>query len=630
MVFIEIRSSGRIVQHKYEPLVCDPSGATVCEKTDHTPDAIVDEKMRQPPRLQVPHLRHTPDAIVDEKMRQPPRLQVPHLRQPPETIVRRYYESIRPTFTSRVTTFTNTIPWFTESQNRYFNVDLFAKHIFQKVSDFEGVATGSIAARDFCLPFQDAQTSRIRDIMTSAPTPAGAASVVQTLDFDQIEAESESLGMLSMRDLQPGLPIYPSTQQIIRLSQTEVNPGDIGTIFDSSMSDSSNITPPLLSSSRALWGSICESRYDVDRLFVMTAAVKTAEQLMLSSIIVVDDLYEMLVVASVLRRTMKAYDIPVCEFFVGVIWCGDSATSINKTKEERIRQLKELRETLTARGIVVTLRRTPVLNALVEALVYYKMNKNESPGNSFCYHDEVSKFNTSVALLKSVERVIDLKKERMMKHPSVDSSVSTIDKKQHPSVDSSVSTIDKKHRSRKEQRKAARRIKRSPHHTVVDPISANVSIDTAAVSPVSANVSIDTAAVSPVSAEWASWDYKASVVAECTQEPMDDQTLSELAYRDDEIEEDERRACQYRHPLVIQQQRLVGINLPCCLGFILIMDDKDDDDNDQDNPVDKSQGLKKHIDVLCGRLDPYHRMPKPHCTVMLTHAPPSIKNTGFA
>jgi len=578
MVFIEMQSSGRIVSQKYEPYVCDPS-----------------------------------DVIIDEKMGHTLRLQVPHLRQPPEAIVHRYYESIRTTFTSRVTTFTDAIPWFTDSQRRYFNVDLFAKHLFQKVFDFEGIATGSIAARDFCLPFKDAQMSQIKDIMISAPiTDKKPPSVVQTLDFDQIEAESESLGLLNMRDLQHEVPIYPSTQHLFRLTQRVVNSSDIETIFDSSAFDSSNfdssafdssnfdssnIPTPLLSSSRALWRSICESRHDVERLLVMTAAVKTAQQLMLSSIIVVDDIAEMHVVASVLRKTMKAYDVPVCAFFVGVIWSGDSTTSIDKTKQERIRQMQELRETLSARGIVVTLRRTPVLNTLVEALVYYKLQKNESPGNTFCYHEDVSKFNTSVALLKSVKRVIDFKKGLVVK--------------KYPSVDSSVSIIDKKHRSKKELRKAARRKKRPAQRMTAD--------------------TIDTTAVDCISTEWASWNYyQPSVLAECTLEPMDDQTLSELAYRDEEIQEDERRASRYRHSLEAQHQRLVGVNLPCCLGFILILDDKDDDDNDQDNPVDKSQGLKKHIDVLCGRLDTYQRMPKPHCTVMLTHAPPVIKNTGFA
>jgi hypothetical protein len=475
--------------------------------------------------------------------------------------------------------------------------------------------------------------------------------------------------MLKLDDLQFGMPIFPSADTANgrgpRISKTSNND-----MFDT--------IAPLLPSSHAWWRSICNPTPDVERLLAITTAVKAAQQLMLSSIIVVDDVAEMHELVSILHASMKSYNIPVCEFFVGIIWDGDSLTAVERAAVERDRQMQELRNTLSNRGIVVTLRRTPVLNTLIAALVQYKSQKTQSPGSSFTYQEDVNKFNTSVALFKAAKAAIEYKRLEAMKDFCIDGCVfdfgekavvrysplsvnsanvvkhpPSIDSVKHPSIDSSLPKINKKKKSG-----SCNGVKHPPSvdsvkHPSIDsslpkinkkkkPDSVRLSRKKSAVK--AKNVTFAESIHVESDSSWGEWNYsdeadktdlfhRTTALAHPSWDAWNysdkaDKTVSIATYKtrltkegldleEEEMKKEAVALLAYRQELTREYQRLVAVTLPASLGHILILDDKDDD-NDQDTTLSGGADLKMHVDVLSGRLDKHQCMVKPHCTVLLT------------
>jgi hypothetical protein len=562
--------------------------------------------------------RHHAEALASGHL---PR-KVPHHA---EALVRRHYESISETFVSRVTAFVDNITMFTDYQKECFDVTLFVGHIFGRVKDFKGLATESISVRDFSHTIEDILMLEIGEIMIGNENTEQVVSSVETIDFEQIEEECGPTGIFSVPDLGHGESIFPSSTFLRdklangTTEHTYKNNAAFNICFPHMVSSVDDF--PHMASSDDLWKATCESRHNVERLLVMTATVKTAQQLLLSSIIVVDDIAEMQMVASVLRKTMEQYNTPVCEFSAGVIWSGASTASIARTNAEITLQVETLRTTITAHGIVVTLRRTPVLNRLLALLLHFTKDKTKSPGDSISYHEDVRKFNLSVSLCKSAERVAEFKTTL------VNGTFSGTNSKQKTSnaITTTSNSIIKKKTSDsiiKKKKWGATRFSKKPTHV-------KFATDTTLLEPYS-----DTPSV------WTTWNFFDNVVEEkCNVEPVA-MDAAEFIRLNKELAVEREIASVYRHNLEKEHTRLVQTKLPTTLGFILIMDDKDDDNNDQDTlKVPRGLGqdtgkdahdLKKHLSVLRGREDPGRRMIKPHCTVMLTSPPRVIGRPGFA
>ena len=667
MVFIQIQGPGRIVASRFEPAAVGVVPRKTAEPKVPTEIVSAASSLKNVCRSDLPRLHsvdtartsNTPDQDIREAshaiVHPSPRAAAQgaetdqDIREASHVIVHPYYLCIRPTFASRVTLFTENIPWFSTSQRTSFNVHPFAEQIYNAVCRYDGLSPGSVAASDFCLAYEDRLKDKIGNIMIGDSRLMDKienvmlgddimvgdfdfdhiSSYIKTIDFDQIEVESGSVGMLKLEDLQFGVPIFPSAKFGDDTTKRSLGPS----IFDFYNLDMFDISAPLLSSSPALRRSICNSTHGVERLLAITAATKTAQQLMLSSIIVVDDIAKMHVLASILRASMDSYNVPVCEFFVGIIWSGDSQASVDKTSIERARQMQELRNTLTDRGIVITLRRTPVLNALIGALVQYKSQKTQSPGNTFTYQEDVHKFNTAVALFKTAQTTIEYKRLEVMKNACIDGHVFDFTKTgvvkhlsvnsskvvkhlvKHLPVDSSLARLKKK---RKSESVRLSRKKSASHHQVKNgTYTAQTTSCAVPKKGLYVDAFVGTTTTNPMSITGNYFDEAGKTESIATYKTR--LTKEELYLKNEDIRREEVALVAHGQDLAREHQRLMDVTLPTSLGYILILDDRDDD-NDQDQSTEQTHGLKKHIEVLSGRFDRYQRMVKPHCTVILTQA----------
>ena len=371
--------------------------------------------------------------------------------------------------------------------------------------------------------------------------------------------------------------------------------------------DSLETAPALLQSSRALVDTILEERHTVPKLLALTAMAKIADLSMLSLVVVLDSLAEVRETTCFLREniTFKNRPLKVCEFLVGAFL--DDGFTMNRTRTiECERQTRvDLRETLKDRGIVVCLRRADVLSNLHDELASIKKQRHQSPGNTICYTDAVTKFNASTSLLRAAYTLTQAMKK------DIDCSVMALVRRYVPPPPPVVAPPPPP-KSAAPKRKALKRKFSAASRKTAD-VQATTCANEAAV-----RVDDDPLAT------WEAWEYSEEDGAQTRRSKW---WRPKISYADEGLDA-EIIACiradiktsfewckRYGQTLIAERERLLAIEVPNCVGLMLAMECGDADD----------VATKGYIDALSGRHDPDRAMIVPHCTVLLSHEPIGIQ-----